>query len=247
MELVVVRPTAVLASSPAALKWNPNSSGARSDGRLGFTIFSRFQQRIQVLPMNNSTVEELYSPRTSILVNGEKVHFRMLEKRDEADLQKFFSQISDRDAEKLRHDVHDPEVIAAWTQNLNYSRALPVIALNEAMDRIIAAATMHFMTGVHRHIADVRIVVGRDYRKLGLGSALIKELIETGNRLGIHFLKAEILAESELAIKAFRQLGFEAKCTLEKYFMNRDGATRDVVLMFKRLLIEVEEEMFYLF
>jgi L-amino acid N-acyltransferase YncA len=197
--------------------------------------------------MNKSTVEELYAPRTSILINGEKVLFRMVEKGDEADLVRFFSQISEQDAEKLRHDVRDPEVIASWIRTLDYQRVLPVVALNEAMDRIVATASLHFLTGVHRHIAEVRIVVGRDYRKLGLGSAMIKELIDAGNRLGIYFLKAEILAESELAIKAFRQLGFETKCTLEKYFMNRNGATRDIVLMFKPLLIQMEEEMFYLF
>jgi L-amino acid N-acyltransferase YncA len=203
--------------------------------------------RQQVLRMNEIPVEELYVPRCSILINGEKVLFRKLERTDEADLMGFFSQVSEHEASKLRHDVRDPEVVASWIRTLNYRRVLPVIALDEPMDRIIAVATMHFMTGVHRHIAEVRIVVGKDYRKIGLGAALIKELIEAGNRLGIHYLRAEILAESELAIKAFRQLGFEVKCTLENYFMNRAGETRDVVLMCKRLHIQMEEEMFYLF
>lgn len=197
--------------------------------------------------MKEIPLEELYQPRASILINGEKVLFRKLEKTDQADLMAFFSQVSEQDAAKLRHNVRDPEVIASWVRTLDYRRVLPVVAFNEPMDHIIAVATMHFMTGVHRHIAEVRIVVGKDYRKLGLGSALIKELIDAGNRLGIHYLRAEILAESELAIKAFRQLGFEVKCTLENYFMNREGETRDVVLMFKRLLIQLEEEMFYLF
>lgn len=247
MDVAGVRSIAVLAPSSAALTLENRElrRSLRWEARILGSL--SIPTSLQVLQMNESTVEERYTPRTSILVNGEKVLFRMLEKRDEADLNRFFGQISKQDADKLRHDVRSPEVIAAWIQTLDYQRVLPVIALNEAMDRIVAAASMHLMTGVHRHIAEVRIVVGRDYRKLGLGSALIKELIEAGNRLGIHFLKAEILAESELAIKAFRQLGFETKCTLERYFMNRDGATRDVVLMFKPLLIQMEEEMFYLF
>lgn len=197
--------------------------------------------------MNKIPVEQLYAPRASILINGEKVHFRILEKADEADLKSFFGEITEQEAEKLRHDVRDPAVVTSWVSSLDYQRVLPVISLNEAMDHIIAVATMHFMTGVHRHIAEVRVVVGKDYRQLGLGSAMIKELIDAGNRLGIHFLKAEILAESELAIKAFRQLGFEVKCTLEKYFMNRRGEMHDVVLMIKRLIVQLEEEMFYLF
>jgi ribosomal protein S18 acetylase RimI-like enzyme len=41
------------------------------------------------------------------------------------------------------------------------------------------------------------------------------------NRLGLHFLKAEVPVENQLAVRAFRQLGFEVKCTLDRYFMTR--------------------------
>ncbi|MDY6910292.1 MAG: hypothetical protein SWC40_10200 [Thermodesulfobacteriota bacterium] len=59
--------------------------------------------------------------------------------------------------------------------------------------------------------------------------------------------KAEILAENQLAVKAFRQLGFEVKCTLEDYFMTAAGKTRDVVLMMKRLRFDLVEDFFYVF
>jgi hypothetical protein len=65
--------------------------------------------------------------------------------------------------------------------------------------------------------------------------------------LGLHFLKAEILSENKLALKAFRQLGFEVKVTLEGCYMTQRGEPRDVVLMLKRLTINMEEDMFYLF
>ncbi len=185
--------------------------------------------------------------KTSILVSGEMVVFKLLTKLDETALRQFFTEISEKEVETLRDDVRAPETISQWTQTLDYQRTLPLVVWNEPVNQIIGVSTLHFTGGVHRHIADVRIVVGRNYRKLGLGSAMIKELVELGNQRGIHFIRAEILAENQLAIKAFRQLGFEVKCTLEEYFMTRKGETRDVVLMMKRLRIAMEEDFFYVF
>lgn len=197
--------------------------------------------------MEAATVELGYAPKTSILVTGEMVTFRLLEKEDEQALKDFFSKIPERESETLRDDVHDPVTISNWTQTLNYKRTLPLVAVAESNERLAGVATLHFMKGVHRHVADVRIVVGKDFRKQGLGSIMIKELLEVGNRERIHFLRAEILTENQLAIKAFRQLGFEAKCTLEDYFMNRKGETRDILLMLKRLRVDVEDDFFFVF
>lgn len=188
-----------------------------------------------------------YRSKSSVLLNGEIVHYKLMAKEDEAALREFFLNIPESEAELLRSDVRDPAVITSWVERIDYSRALALIAWNEAEEGIAGVATLHFTQGAYRHIADVRVVVGTDYRKLGLGSAMIKELIEIGNQLGLHFLKAEILSENTLALKAFRQLGFEARVTLEGFYLTRKGEPRDVVLLLKRLTINMEEDMFYLF
>ena len=193
------------------------------------------------------TSELDYDPKTSILINGEMVTFRLLRSDDEQFLRDFFAKIPERESDTLRDDVRDPNTISHWIQTLNYKRTLPLVAVTESSEGFAGVATLHFLKGAHRHIADVRIVVGMDFRKLGLGSAMIKELIEMGNRERIHYLRAEILTENQLAIKAFRQLGFEAKCTLEGYFMTRKEETRDVLLMLKRLRVDMEEDFFYVF
>ncbi len=190
---------------------------------------------------------ESYEPRSSVLVNGEMVHFRLLTPADVELLREFFFSIPETEAANLRHDIRNPETADRWIQKLDYRKVFPLLALDEEAQRVIAVASLHFLEGVYRHIAEMRIVVGKAYRQLGLGSALIKELIEVANRLGLHFLKAEVPMENQLAIRAFRQLGFEVKCTLERYYMTRLGETRDIVLMMKRLLVELEEDLFFVF
>lgn len=197
--------------------------------------------------MKRYTSESEYTPKTSVLINGEMVVFRLLSKSDGPALEEFFAKIPGSEADLLRSDVRNPEVISAWVENIDYSRVLPVVAWSENGEHIAGVATLHFTHGVYRHIADIRIVVGVEYRKLGLGSAMIKELIEIGNQLGLHFLKAEILTDNSLAIKAFRQLGFEARVTLDGYYMTRKGEIRDVVIMLKGMQVNMEEDMFYLF
>jgi L-amino acid N-acyltransferase YncA len=197
--------------------------------------------------MLTDQVAAVYEPRSSLLVSGEMVHFRSVTSSDEGLLNDFFLNIPEKEAVSLRHDIRNPEVVRFWVQNLDFKRVFPLMAMDEEGRNVIAVSSLHFQRGVYRHIAEVRIVVGKAYRKLGLGSALIKELIEVANRLGLHFLKAEVPVENQLAVRAFRQLGFEVKCTLDRYFMTRAEETRDIVLMIKRLLVEMEEDLFFVF
>lgn len=197
--------------------------------------------------MNTDPAAEIYESRESVLVNGEMVHFRRMEPSDQEALRLFFAGIPEKEADSLREDVKSPETIANWIRTMDYRHIFPLLATDEASRNIIAVSSLHYQVGVYRHIAEMRIVVGKNYRKLGLGSALVKELVEVGNRSGLHFLKAEVPVENQLAIRAFRQLGFEVKCTLERYFMTRTGETRDVALMMKRLLVEMEDDFFFVF
>ena len=198
--------------------------------------------------MHNLPPSLEYPPKRSILINGDVVILKLLEKADGAALELFFSQVPEHEAETLRDNVHDPDTIGRWTQSLDYQRVLPLVSWDEPLEHIVGVSSLHLTKGVYRHIADVRIFVGKGYRRLGLGSAMIKELIEIGNKIGLYFLRAEVLAENQLAIKAFRQLGFESKCNLEDGFLTlRKGETRDLMLMMKRLHINMEEDFFYLF
>lgn len=188
-----------------------------------------------------------YPPKASILLNGEVVVFKLLEKFEETALRNFFVQLSEGEVDDLRDDVHHPGTISAWIESLDYSVVLPLLAWEESRDSIVAVSSLHFAKGVYRHIADVRIVVGKTHRKLGVGSALIKELIRLGTGLGVHLLRAEVLTENHRAVKAFRQMGFEYKGTFEDYFFTRKGQTRDIGIMLKYLRENVEDAMFYEF
>lgn len=190
---------------------------------------------------------ELPKPKESLLNNGDPVLFKVLVRDDEEAVRAFFRDIPDHEVESFRDQVPDPRTVDTWIRQIDLHRVFPLAAWNKPPTRLIGLASLNRMAGAYRHVAEIYVVVGADHRQLGLGSSLIKELIEIGTRQGLYFLKARVLVENQLALRAFRQLGFEVKATLEDYFMTRDGKTKDVALMFKRLRFDLEEDFFYLF
>jgi hypothetical protein len=65
---------------------------------------------------------------------------------------------------------------------------------------------------------------------------MILEMEEVARRLGLIFLKGEVLLDQIGLVKAFRRLGFDLRCTLDDYFIAPDNSTHDVTILLKRLV-----------
>jgi L-amino acid N-acyltransferase YncA len=158
---------------------------------------------------------------------------------DEPKLVEFYGAVSEDDMRYFRHYVKDPAVIKEWCEHLDYAKVLPIVAL--AKDHVVGSASLHFGEGPHRHIAEVRLFLAKDYRKRGLGMKMIRTLIELARKQGVSILTAEVIAEQTKVVKAFESLGFQSKATLDDYFIYPDGETNDVVLMTMCLRSKTDE------
>jgi hypothetical protein len=56
-----------------------------------------------------------------------------------------------------------------------------------------------------------------------------------------------IFTINEFSIRVFRQMGLEAKCIFEDYFMSVRGKAFDVLFLMKRLRVGMEDDFFYVF
>jgi L-amino acid N-acyltransferase YncA len=133
----------------------------------------------------------------------------------------------------MRSDIRDSEVIASWVADLDYRKVLPLVAV--VNDRIVGDATLHFRTGPARHLADVRIFLSKEFRRRGLGAAMLRALVDIARKCGLQQLIAEIVASQDKIIAAFEQLGFELRTTFPDYFMMPDGETHDMAVLILRL------------
>ena len=150
-----------------------------------------------------------------------------------------YASAQPEDLRALRHDVTDPNIVHTWVDELDYRRVLPLLALMN--ERIVGNATLHRRDVPYQHIGEVRIFLAKDFRRRGLGTEMLKTLVELARKEGLHWLQAEIFASQPKVIRAFESLGFERRCLLEDHFMLPDGQTEDVVLMLMRLLERVGE------
>lgn len=176
------------------------------------------------------------------LQNGKRVMFRFLNQQDREELVRLFQEAPEEDIRFLKQDVRDTKLINSWIDYLNYQRVLPLVAVNLEDNSLIADATLHRGQHAAKHVGEVRIFVSRPFRNLGLGSVLLEELVNLAKKEGLHWLKAEIVADHKKVIKAFRAKGFETRATLEDYFIRKDGFTHDVALMLRPVLKREEAE-----
>lgn len=85
--------------------------------------------------------------------------------------------------------------------------------------------------GWTRHIANIRIVVGAGYDKLGVREAIIEELIRLAQKGGIERLETEVLPEHESYIKFLTQLGFEREVVRKNRAKGVDGKLHDLIIL----------------
>jgi RimJ/RimL family protein N-acetyltransferase len=190
--------------------------------------------------MDDSMINRLAIYRNLItLRDGTRVLFRLLDAGDGDRLQSMFAPVSDEDLKYMRHNVKDPAVTQKWIDGLDYSRVMPLVAV--VNDEIVGDATLHLGQGPHRHVAEVRIFLSKPYRQRGLGTVMLKSLIDIAKKLDLHLLTAQVIADRSSTIRAFRGLGFRLQTTLPDYFMMPDGDTLDVALMILPLVRTVTE------
>jgi L-amino acid N-acyltransferase YncA len=177
------------------------------------------------------------------LNNGKEVFIRLLNGQDCSGLIKFFQQAPLEDVQFCKQDVKSPMVIDAWINQVNGHKPLHLVALDMPTNRVVASVSLSKGQQAAKHVGDIQhILVARPFQGLGLGSRMLKELIDIAAVTGLHWLKAEIVAEMKGIIKAFKSSGFAVRTILDDYFIDSEGTTFDVALMLRSLLKNEDED-----
>lgn len=170
-------------------------------------------------------------PKEIVLREGTKVTVKPMTTEDSYALLQFFLNVTPDDRYYLKEDVTSPRVIRRWAEELDYDRALPLLAWVNG--KIVADGTLHrTRTMARRHVGEVRVVVDPEYRNKGLGTSLMHELAEIAYENGLERLTFEAIAGKEdAAIKSAEFVGFMKLAVLPGHGKDIDGQPRDIVLM----------------
>jgi RimJ/RimL family protein N-acetyltransferase len=186
------------------------------------------------------SVEQLVTYRHLItLPDGLRVLLRPLVPRDRDALLALFGALPAEELQFFRSNVADSALVASWADDVNYARVFPLVAV--VGDQLVGNSTLHLGKGYTRHVAEIRIFLAKEFRRRGIGAAMLKAQIEIARKLGLHQLVAEIVESQPKVIHGFERLGFERQCVLRDQFMTSDGETMDLVVLTRYLRQSSEE------
>jgi L-amino acid N-acyltransferase YncA len=175
-------------------------------------------------------VEQLAIYRHLItLQDGLRVCLRPLTQKDRDALIALFASLPGEEIQYFRSNVANPELVASWADKVDYSKVFPLVAV--VGDRIVGNSTLHLGSGYTRHVAEVRLFLARDFRRRGIGSAMLKAQIDIARKLGLRQLLAEVVENQPQVVHAFEHLAFERQCVFKDMFMTPEGDTLDMIVL----------------
>jgi GNAT superfamily N-acetyltransferase len=184
-----------------------------------------------------------YLSYTKVVNLGEshRVLLRLLNKGDRDGFAELVQEASPEDALFLKQDFRDPETLDQWFDRLNYRLILPLVAVDLDRHRFAAVAILQLGKQALRYVGDIRLLIAESYRRLGLSSLLLGELIDLAWKEDLYWLAAEVPWEQRQVVKAFEARGFQIKARLPERLRRPGGVTRDVVLLMLAMLKREEE------
>ena len=150
--------------------------------------------------------------------NGKKVDFRPKQSGDTEMLWKMFSTLSEKSLSNLVPPF-TRERIESWTNNINYDEVLTIVAVIEEKNeqRIVGSASLKFNPQENsKHKAELSITVHDDYQNMGLGTALVKHLLDIARMKKLRKIWLLVNTDNDVAVHMYKKAGFEIEARLCK-------------------------------
>ena len=177
----------------------------------------------------SSAIRQSY-PRKVRVGDDRTVTLRLMGGSDRDAMVDFARSLPTDDLLFLRRDITDPEVIDGWIQNVEIGRAVTVLA--EGDGELVGYSSLNLNAASWtRHVGEIRVLVSPDYRKLGLGRRLAYEVFAIAKDLGLQKMLARMTPDQKGARATLERLGFKAEALLHDFVLDREGKTRDLLIM----------------
>lgn len=179
--------------------------------------------------METSQISKDY-PRVAKGRGGQSIALHRLTEQEIDRVTTFARALEAEDLLFLRADLTNRKVIEAFVIEQEDDSRVTLLA-EENGEVIGYGSLVRRRTDWMRHIAEIRVITSNQARGQGLGALMVRELSTVAEKLGITKLVAQMVREQEGARKMFEKQGFTAEALLPDWVIDRNGRTRDLVLM----------------
>lgn len=139
---------------------------------------------------------------------------------------RFVQSLPEGDRTFLKEDIDD-ETVQRWCTDQRVKRWI-VVGDDGAIQAMLSLTPGALWSS---HVGELRLVVGQDYRRMGLGRRLARYGLAEAVRLGLSKIVVEVVADKEQDIAMFTSIGFDAEALLRDQIRDREGNLRDLVLL----------------
>jgi len=169
-------------------------------------------------------------PKEIKLKNGESIIIREFREQDMEALIAFLQALSIEDRLYLRSDVMNRENIIKRFGHIDFNKMYLLIAWHK--ERIVAQCNISRAEfGWKRNLGEIRIVVAKDFQRMGLCTALTKELFLYALTTNLYKIQAEIMENQESARAAFERMGFKKEAVLQKQVTDINDKRNNLIIL----------------
>jgi RimJ/RimL family protein N-acetyltransferase len=155
------------------------------------------------------------------LIEGERIEIRPAGERGRRPLAHLFAAVAEeRDGIAAEPPIDVEKRAASW----DLHRTLVALAAGEVVGLI-------FVIESSLGSGEIGMMVARDWRGRGVGSALVAAAIEWGREHGLHKLTLSVFPHNEAAIGLYRKFGFVEEGRREKQIRRANGEIWDLIEM----------------
>ena len=170
-------------------------------------------------------------PRMVKLRDGSEVTLRLMTAADVDRVTALARALPEEDLLFLRSDVTDPAVVRRWVDAHATNRSVTILAETPTGEMAGYGSLLYNEISWQRHLGEIRLLTGRGFRTRGLGRALAREAFHIARDLGLRKIVAQMTSDQRGAIATFERNGFQAEALLQDFVIDRQGRTRDLVVM----------------
>lgn len=157
--------------------------------------------------------------------------FRLMTRDDRDAVQKFAKALPDEDLMFLRKDITQDDVLDKWIANIEELATVTVLT-EGPKGKLAGYASLHFDQLMWtQHLGEIRVVVSKASRGIGLASKLVGDLFQLARERGLRRVVVNIPREQGHVQVMLEKLGFKAEALLTDWLMDKQGVTHDLLIM----------------
>lgn len=170
-------------------------------------------------------------PKTVKLSDGSNATLRLMTAADRDAVLAFARSLPVDDLLFLRIDITNPDVVDEWVTNLN-NGTMTILAEGTRGEGLLGYGSLHYNeANWTRHLGEIRIQAGSAARGKGLGRQLAAGVFDIARALGLQKVTARMTPDQRGARATFERLGFQMEALLQDFVIDRNGRTRDMLVM----------------